>query len=212
MSPAELRELADDIQKHGLRERVVLYDDRVLDGCNRLDALELLGREPVTNTSFERIYPRKSFDPFAYVVSKNILRRHLSAEQKRTLIANLIKAQSDKSNRQIADTAKVSPTTVGSVTSTVQVGQLPEKTIGRDGKARLARRTSPMSRKEKIAANRIEKFKTAICMIEDLCTKEIPVPPLSDADAAEVIKEIEKAQDGVRALKARIKGAVRATS
>jgi hypothetical protein len=50
MSAAELRELADDIKKHGLAEPVSLYDDRelgpcLLDGRNRLDALELLDWE-----------------------------------------------------------------------------------------------------------------------------------------------------------------------
>jgi hypothetical protein len=50
MTPDELRDLAEDIAKHGLRERVkIWYDDKgvphVLDGINRLDALELLFRE-----------------------------------------------------------------------------------------------------------------------------------------------------------------------
>src|SRR5262249_1534005 len=51
----------------------------------------------------------------AYVVSKNIHRRHLTPEQKRDLIAKLIKATPEKSDRQIATTVKVSPTTVGTV-------------------------------------------------------------------------------------------------
>lgn len=35
MSEAEIRELADDIKKHGLRERVVLWDDPTLGTCDR---------------------------------------------------------------------------------------------------------------------------------------------------------------------------------
>src|SRR5262249_34731084 len=50
-----------------------------------------------------------------YVISANIRRRHLTAEQKRDLIAKLIKATPEKSDRQIADTVKASPTTVGTV-------------------------------------------------------------------------------------------------
>ena len=35
MGRDELRELADDIEKHGLREKVAIYKDSVLDGRNR---------------------------------------------------------------------------------------------------------------------------------------------------------------------------------
>ena len=53
--------------------------------------------------------------PYAFVISANIHRRHLTAEQKRELIAKLIKATPEKSDRQIAETVKASPTTVGTV-------------------------------------------------------------------------------------------------
>ena len=54
-------------------------------------------------------------DPYEYVKSANIHRRHLTAEKKREAIANLIKATPGKSDRQIAKTAKASPTFVGKV-------------------------------------------------------------------------------------------------
>jgi ParB-like nuclease domain len=40
----ELARLVDDIRTHGLREPVVLYQGRVLDGRNRLRACEAAGR------------------------------------------------------------------------------------------------------------------------------------------------------------------------
>jgi hypothetical protein len=82
------------------------------------------------------IYP----DPYEYVLSANIHRRHLTAEQKREIIAGLLKADPTKSDRQIAETVKASPSTVGTVRhemeSTVQPGQLPPKRVGKDGKSR----------------------------------------------------------------------------
>ena len=73
-------------------------------------------------------------------MSTNLQRRHLSADDKRKLIADLIKAMPEKSDRQIAEMLKVSPTTVGRVRAemepTVQDGQLPPKRVGKDGKTR----------------------------------------------------------------------------
>ena len=52
-------------------------------------------------------------DPWAYVTSANLHRRHLTAEQRRELIGKLIEAMPEKSNRQIAKLVNASPTTVG---------------------------------------------------------------------------------------------------
>jgi ParB-like chromosome segregation protein Spo0J len=146
MSPDELRALADDIQAHGLRNPCCLIEDEsgdvvLIDGRNRLDALELIGEEITLHNSiiFER-FPADSVDVTERVVSLNIYRRHLSVEKKRELIAKLLKAAPEKSYRQIAETVKASPTTVGKVRAeiepTVQSGQLPPKRVGKDGKNR----------------------------------------------------------------------------
>jgi hypothetical protein len=115
MSPAELKELAEDIEKNGLNERVAVWRKdsnspwQLLDGRNRLDAL---GRRAHAGDVKEL---DSSIDPYAYVISANIKRRHLTTEQKRELIAKLLKAQPEKSNRQIAETVKASHNTVGVV-------------------------------------------------------------------------------------------------
>jgi hypothetical protein len=93
------------------------------------------------------------------VVSANLHRRHLSAERKRELIAELVKAHPEKSDRSIAEEAKTSHVTVGKVrreieatgkadqlekagASTGKTDQLekettqPKKRVGMDGKAR----------------------------------------------------------------------------
>jgi hypothetical protein len=153
MNEAELRELADDIKKHGLREEVTLYDDPelgfcLLDGRNRLDALELLGRETVYDhggwpPGIYTTLHRSRLDPFAYVISKNIQRRHLTADQRRELIAKVLKAKPETSNRQIAAELKVDHKKVAAVRAEREAtGEIPpvEKTRGKDGKARPSRR------------------------------------------------------------------------
>jgi hypothetical protein len=54
-------------------------------------------------------------DPYDQVLSLNIHRRHLTAEQKRDLIAKLLKAKPAASNNSIAKQVKVDDKTVGTV-------------------------------------------------------------------------------------------------
>jgi hypothetical protein len=116
MSPDELRVLGKDILEHGLTSSIVLWcaDPKgqpvLLDGRNRLDAIELVTHSPVevgplSLTAGKDFLAKvvtldKSVDPYAYVTSANIHRRHLTAEQKRELIAKLINAKPEASNRR----------------------------------------------------------------------------------------------------------------
>jgi hypothetical protein len=95
--------------------------DYLLDGRNRLAAMEAVGI-PVIDEESELgdildTIPYHVFegDPFAFVLSVNIHRRHLKPEKKRDLIRKVLKAQPAKSDRQIAAETKTSPTTVGTV-------------------------------------------------------------------------------------------------
>jgi len=129
MSEAELKELADDIKKHGLAEPVALRkesfsvrNDRtvLIDGRNRLDALVLLGEKIFDKKGrvLEAIgqFPEDAKDdPVSYVISKNVHRRHLTPEQKRDLIAKALKANPDQSNNQVAKQTKADDKTVAKV-------------------------------------------------------------------------------------------------
>jgi hypothetical protein len=102
--------LVADIKTHGQHEPITLLGDRILEGKNRYRACLEAGVVP-TFKSYD------GTDPEAYVVSANIHRRHLTAEQKRELINKLIKASPEKSNRQVAEIAKVDHKTVAAVRS-----------------------------------------------------------------------------------------------
>jgi protein gp37 len=160
MSPDELAALGEDIRKHGLTSSIVLWSDGksqalLLDGRSRLDAIEreigpaIVGAPSITaGKDFlainKVIVLDRSVDPYAYVISANIHRRHLTAEQKRELIAKLIKATPEKSDRQIAETVKASPTTVGTVRAEMEakgdVSKLDTRTDSL-GRQQLAHRT-----------------------------------------------------------------------
>ena len=122
MSDTELDELAADIAEHGLQEPIFWLGGQLLDGRNRVAAIERI-RDQHRREEFQariaepqngKILP-DSVDPYAYVVSANMHRRHLTAEQKRELVANLIKANPRKSDRQIAAEVGSNRTTAGVV-------------------------------------------------------------------------------------------------
>jgi hypothetical protein len=95
--------------------------------------------------------------PQAFVISANITRRHLTPEQKRDLLAELIKADPTQSNRQIAERAKVDHKTVGVVRTELETtGEIPQltATTGKDGKTRKVKakgdkKSKPRPRPEK---------------------------------------------------------------
>jgi hypothetical protein len=157
MSKDELQELADDIDKHGLQEPVAVFHDdrtktlRLIDGRNRLDALQMLGRdifehgelrwgECPSNDIF-RWVDLDEADTVTYVISKNIRRRHLTTEQKRDLIAKLLKLNPEKSNLQIAKTVGADDKTVASVRADPR-SEIPnvEKRTDTKGRKQPARR------------------------------------------------------------------------
>ena len=72
-------------------------------------------------------------DPYAYVVSANLHRRHLTLEQKRALVAKLLKANPTKSNVQTAKLAKVDDKTVAAVRPEAG-GNLGNSEVDQDGR------------------------------------------------------------------------------
>jgi len=101
-----------------------------------------------------------SSDPYAYVVSANVKRRHLSAKQKRELIAELLKARTEDSNRQIAEMAKVDDKTVGSVRRELEeCAEIPHVKKHKDTKGRK----QPARKRAKSPRRHIVISGTAVC-------------------------------------------------
>src|SRR5262245_27572642 len=67
--------LVEDIRANRQYEPVILYEGKILDGRNRYNACQLLGRDVVT-----REYA--GTDPIGSVLSINLHRRHLNTSQR----------------------------------------------------------------------------------------------------------------------------------
>jgi ParB-like nuclease domain len=140
ISDDDFTTLVADIKANGLLQPIVVYQGKILDGNNRYRAIcqgNNEGRFTVEEFKGDDAKAR------AYVISANIHRRHLSPEQRRVIIAALLKADPTKSNRQIADQTKTSHHTVEDVRAELVVGgQIAhqEKTVGKDGVAQSTKR------------------------------------------------------------------------
>jgi hypothetical protein len=160
MTAAERNDVFSDIKKHGLFERVKIWRDdngqySVLDGIHRLDALEAIPTEKERLLDEIHILthpdgggtPRLSIfeivasdiDPVTYVVSQNIHRRQLTVthEQKRDLIAKVLEANPEKSDRHLAKAVGVDHKTLAAVRREKEArGEIPHVETRTDTKGR----------------------------------------------------------------------------
>lgn len=89
----EFGALVEDIEINGLREPIVLYQGVVLDGRNRLRACELAGVPP-RFVEWDGVG-----SPLAFIVSRNLRRRHLN-ESQRSILGAQVKAMFEEEAQQ----------------------------------------------------------------------------------------------------------------
>lgn len=83
MSDEEYAGLKADIAENGLGECITLWRGQIIDGRNRLRACEELGVEPEYRSIAGDV------DPYKYVISHNMHRRHLSTSQRAMIAAKM---------------------------------------------------------------------------------------------------------------------------
>jgi hypothetical protein len=173
--PDALRALGEDIKKNGLTSPIAIIVTKtpdgprqytLLDGRNRLDAIERMTGAAVTITQ-EPIVPRsrikewtitagewmsdqvkivEDVDPRAYVVSANIHRRHLDAETRQSLLIEAIARAPTKSDRQLGKEIGVDHKTIARARSKGEdVGRIPHVSTHTDTKGRTQPAHKPAS-------------------------------------------------------------------
>lgn len=178
MRPDELRALGEDIKQKGLSVPVILWAEskdaapKLLDGRNRLDAMEVVGLTVLDHEGksldcipVERVY---GGDPYAHVLSFNAHRRHLTPARKREVIAKMLKVQPDKSNRAIAKQTETDHKTVGNMRREMEGrGEIPHVSAVKDIKGRKqATRKARRSADDAIADQNAQAAAVADCAHE----------------------------------------------
>lgn len=86
MEAPDFRELVLDIKEHGLLEDIITLNGMILEGRHRFEACKAAGVKP----SFDMYVGN---NPLAYVISKNLKRRHLNTGQRAMLAVEIAKCQ-----------------------------------------------------------------------------------------------------------------------
>lgn len=94
-----------DIRDNGQSDKAVFRGKELLDGRNRYAACEILGRRCLS----ERLKAKEIPNPFRWVMSKNMQRRHLTVQQRAMVAASMLEAEK-KWMDSIAPTVAVQPT------------------------------------------------------------------------------------------------------
>ena len=133
MSAEEFHQLISDIDRNGVKEKIVLFEGKILDGWHRYNAcIEL-------NVVNPPMIEYDGSDPGSYVASKNLFRRHLSPSQRAMSAVQIV----DESLKYVKDTKNLEEVRkAGKVTEivneAVKLAGVSEKTVREARKAMKA--------------------------------------------------------------------------
>lgn len=177
----EFAALVADIGKQGLLEAIVLLDGKILDGRNRYRACLEAGVEP----HFEDF---DGEDPVAFVVSKNVARRHLDESQRALAAARIATLQRGRPETK-------SP--IGEIKTQAEAAQ-----ILNVGKRSVERARDVLDQGEATLVKAVEQGRVSVSAAADVAT-------LPKQEQAEIVakgeKEILEAAKRIRAQKSEAK-------
>ena len=209
MTADERKALGEDIKAKGGQPDfpVVLWRDEdgkvwLLDGRSRLDAMEerglkIFSQDKPTGNLWDMIFPlyktidyhhNPDFDPYAFVLSANVHRRHLNAEQRRESIAAILKATPEKTDRQIAKETGASPSTVHRARRKSNASKT-HKEERREGSGRRARGRRPGQSKAALLRESREKRSGPTAPAASTAPTTPPLPPPSVTPDIAVLPE-----------------------
>lgn len=192
MSPSELDALTADVEAHGQRQPILVYDGQVLDGWHRYQACQRLGLEPRVET-----FRGGEDEARRLVLSANLHRRHLTASQRAVAVVSVaqwkpvgkpaVGANSVPSTELLAEQADVGTSTIEQAKTAVRAGRADEVREGRASVRRVADEERAKRAPAKPASEETEE------------TEESEGPPALDDRLGDLVVEYEALQRVVEA-------------
>ena len=227
MSPDRLRELADDIKANGQIHPIVRdAAGTILAGRNRLVACEMAevaprfetytGDNPVAFIIADNLQRQHLNESQRALIASKLAAMSHGGDRKSDQVANLqleipkasVAAEMlNVSKRSLAYAAVVRKHGTPELIRKVEAGEMSVSAAAKLAQPPKPTMTNPMpttkpekSRKEAVAANKVERFKESVRFVNTACVSifEHAVPQLTEADLAEVTEGIKEAIDALR--------------
>lgn len=183
----EFAALKADIAERGVMVPIEFDENgTVLDGHHRLRACAELGIVEYPTIIRQGMTEGEKRE---HVLALNLDRRHLTREQRRDLIAELLRAKPEASNREIAGQAKADDHTVATVRQELQAGaEIPhvEVAVGRDGKTYPSHRPAPVMAPTRQEAEHSLELLTSEEQSKDDPSEDDPIPGFEPPTRAHV--------------------------
>jgi ParB-like chromosome segregation protein Spo0J len=189
---SEFESLVRDIRTHGLCEPIIMLEGTILDGRNRYRACKVAGIEP----RFKRWVPRHEGDtPLAFVLSRNVERRHLNDSQRAMIAARLANLPDGVRQDRARGASIEAPTSQAEAAQRLKVSR-----------ASVQRATNVLNKgaSEVVAAvdRGLLPVSTASTLTELAAAEQVKAATADDPRRAalRVLKESRKTQDASRAV------------
>lgn len=120
MPPDQYEAFKEDVRKNGFQQDIVLYKGQILDGRNRYKAaieLDMLDELPIAEMDDDT-----DIDPFQWVISRNLHRRHLNESQRALVAAKLAKLRVGD-NQHSSEAVQICTPTIQQAADQLDVGR-----------------------------------------------------------------------------------------
>ena len=198
MDDQAFKELTDDIKQNGLRSPIIIHEGALLDGRNRKRVCDLIGIKPV----YKDWEPKSEGDtPLKFILSTNLVRRHLTESQRAMIAADL------------ANMPKYKHKADGSIDTSAQISQADAANRMNVSKSSV-KRAAKVKKKSPELAERVREGKVPVSKAERIAKapEDVQRKALKKIDDGKAPDVEESSKNPRTAFLSRVKAAIKSAS